>query len=81
MLRTALNKTWKQNLTNKELYCKIQNITNNHANNVYDSQDIAGEVDTFYIIILTGWVGFWVGFGINYTVRRPRCCYGYVLLA
>ena len=28
MLRTILNKTWKQHLTNKELYCKIQQITN-----------------------------------------------------
>ena len=28
MLRTALNKTWKQHLTNKELYGKIHKITN-----------------------------------------------------
>ena len=28
ILRTALNKTWKQHLTNKEIYGKIQKITN-----------------------------------------------------
>ena len=28
MLRTALNKTWKQHLTNKELYGKIKKCTN-----------------------------------------------------
>ena len=28
ILRTALNKTWKQHLTNTELYGKIQKITN-----------------------------------------------------
>ena len=28
MLRTAINKIWKQNLTNKELYGKIYKIKN-----------------------------------------------------
>ena len=28
MLRIALNKTWKQHLTNKKLYGKIKKITN-----------------------------------------------------
>ena len=34
-----------------------------------------------FIVILTGWVGFWVGFGFSYTVRIPRRCCGYILLA
>ena len=32
-------------------------------------------------VILTGLVGFWVGFGFSYIVCKPRRCYGYVLLA
>ena len=34
-----------------------------------------------FIVILTELVGCWVGFGFSYTVRRPRRCYGYVILA
>ena len=34
-----------------------------------------------FIVILTYWVGFLVGFGFSYTVCIPRRCYGYILLA
>ena len=43
MLRTALNKTWKQHLTNTDIYGKIQTITKSIREN---SQDIAREVNT-----------------------------------
>ena len=42
---------------------------------------IISEFSRVFIVILTEWVGFWVGFGFSYTVRIPRRCYGYVLLA
>ena len=40
-----------------------------------------GRGSRVFIVILTGWVGFWVGFGFSYKVCIPRRCYGYVLLA
>ena len=40
-----------------------------------------GRGSRVFIVILTEWVGFWVGFGFSYIVRRPRRCYGYVLHA
>ena len=40
-----------------------------------------GRGSRVFIVILTYWVGFLVGFVFSYTVRIPQRCYGYILLA
>ena len=43
MLRSALNKSWKENQTNEDLYKRIPMVTETIQNNVCASRDIVGE--------------------------------------
>ena len=45
MLRAALNKSWIDHVTNKELYGIIPRITDKYSNNYLDSPVTAGEIE------------------------------------